>query len=56
MKSFQRAALLLKIDFIKLDPPHDSEKNCDQLKGFVWAARTPDIKNRPKRQQTWPER
>ena len=27
-----------------LVPPHDSDKNYDQLKGFVWEARTPDIK------------
>ena len=29
-----------------LVPSHDSDKNYDQLKGFVWKARTPEIKKK----------
>ena len=36
---------LLKIDFVTLDPPHDSDKNCDRLKGFVLESHTLDIKD-----------
>ena len=41
---------LLKIDFVTLDPPHDSDKNCDRLKGFVLESHTLDIKDTPKQQ------
>ena len=39
-----RFPLLLKIGFVTLDPPHDSDKLCILLQGFVWETYVSDMK------------
>ena len=36
--------LLLKIGFVTLDPPRDSDKLCILLQGFVWETYVSDMK------------
>ena len=40
----KRFLLLLKIGFVTLDPPHDSDKLCILLQGFVWETYISDMK------------
>ena len=39
-----RFLLLLKIGFVTLDPPRDSDKLCILLQGFVWETYVSDMK------------
>ena len=44
----QRFALLLKIGFVTLEPPRDSDKLYIIFKGFVWVTCVSDMKIVPK--------
>ena len=39
-----RFAVFLKIGFVTLDPPRDSDKLCILLQGFVWETYVSDMK------------